>query len=114
MTEDLNFPIEIVVCPIVREPDGLAMSSRKCLFLTPINAKPQRFYIGSLSTAKALTKKANETPRSFVKILKATIAYEPLAANGNSLLRDYDTLQEIGKSNRKDFAFDGGVFREAR
>lgn len=28
MTRDLNYPIEIVICPIIREPDGLAMSSR--------------------------------------------------------------------------------------
>jgi pantoate--beta-alanine ligase len=35
MVRDLNFPLEFVVCPTVREPDGLAMSSRN-VYLNPV------------------------------------------------------------------------------
>jgi pantoate--beta-alanine ligase len=53
MVQDLNFPVEIVVCPTVREADGLAMSSRN-VFLTPTDRATARLISVGLFAAEAL------------------------------------------------------------
>jgi pantoate--beta-alanine ligase len=53
MVRDLNFPVEIVACPIVREPDGLAMSSRNA-YLDPLQRKQALVLYRSLTKVKNL------------------------------------------------------------
>src|SRR5512146_473196 len=59
MTADLNFPVEIVVCPIVREPDGLAMSSRN-VYLDPAQRKAATVLYRALNAAKAAYDKGEQ------------------------------------------------------
>lgn len=51
MVRDLNYPIDIVVCPTVREPDGLAMSSRN-VYLTPGQREQARGLWAALAWAR--------------------------------------------------------------
>jgi pantoate--beta-alanine ligase len=55
MIRDLNLPVEIVVCPIVRDPDGLAMSSRNA-YLTPEQRKQALALHRSLTRVDSLVK----------------------------------------------------------
>ena len=100
MTEDLNFPIEIVVCPIVREPDGLAMSSRN-VYLDADQRKAATVLYRSLSAAKAAYEKGERNAEKLRQIMKATIASEPLAQMQYVSCADYDTLQELEKITGK-------------
>jgi pantoate--beta-alanine ligase len=56
MVSDLNLPIDVRVCPIVREPDGLAMSSRNA-YLTPEERKRALALSSSLRLAEQLAAK---------------------------------------------------------
>ncbi len=53
MVADLNMPLEVVVCPTVREPDGLAVSSRN-QYLDPQQRKDAAIIYRSLETCRAM------------------------------------------------------------
>jgi pantoate--beta-alanine ligase len=94
MTKDLNFPIEIVVCPIVREPDGLAMSSRN-VYLDADQRKAATVLYRALNAAKSAFEQDERDAEKLRQIMKARIGSEPLAQMQYVSCADYDTLQEL-------------------
>jgi pantoate--beta-alanine ligase len=94
MTRDLNFPIEIVICPIVREPDGLAMSSRN-VYLDPEQRKAATVLYRSLSAAKDAYDHGERDARKLRQLMKDMIVSEPLAQIQYVSCADYDTLEEL-------------------
>jgi pantoate--beta-alanine ligase len=94
MVRDLNFPIEIVVCPIMRETDGLAMSSRN-VYLDPEQRKAATVLFRSLSAAKDLVSGGERNAENVRRKMKEVLAGEPLAEMQYVSCADYDTLEEL-------------------
>lgn len=100
MTRDLNFPIEIVVCPTVREADGLAMSSRN-VYLSPEQRKAATVLFRSLSAAKELYESGERNAEALRRKMKEVLAAEPLAEVQYVSCADYDTLEELSEVTGK-------------
>ncbi|HKI51957.1 MAG TPA: pantoate--beta-alanine ligase, partial [Geothermobacteraceae bacterium] len=78
MTLDLNLPVEIVGLPIVRETDGLAMSSRN-VYLTPDLRRQALVLSRALATARQLVGKGETDVARVLADLRQMIASEPAA-----------------------------------
>jgi pantoate--beta-alanine ligase len=100
MVRDLNFPIEIVVCPIVREPDGLAMSSRN-VYLDPQQRHAATILSRSLQQAKQAYDNGERDAGMLRQIMMAVLASEPLAQVQYVSCADYETLDELDRVERK-------------
>ncbi|MBV6450596.1 MAG: Pantothenate synthetase [Anaerolineales bacterium] len=94
MVRDLNFPIEIVVCPTTREPDGLAMSSRN-VYLDAKQRQAATVLFRSLSAAKELFEAGERDAEKLREKMKEVLASEPLAEPQYVSCADYDTLEEL-------------------
>lgn len=95
MVRDLNFPIELVVCPTLREPDGLAMSSRN-VYLSPQERQAAPVLYRALGVAAQLWREqpAARSGPTLRAAMRGELAKEPSARPDYVSVADPTTLQE--------------------
>jgi pantoate--beta-alanine ligase len=94
MVKDLNFPLEVRVCPIVREADGLAMSSRN-VYLSPQERQAATVLFRALSAARRAYDQGERTAANLTALMQKTVETEPLAKPQYVSCADYDSLEEL-------------------
>lgn len=96
MVRDLNFDVEIIGCPIIREADGLAKSSRNT-YLNQNERQAALILNSSLSKAKKLIEDGEKDASNILGIIKESINTEPLAKIDYVELVDSETLKKVEK-----------------
>lgn len=94
MVRDLNIPIDIVPCPIVREVDGLAKSSRN----TYLNAQERQSALvlsRAVRLGQDLVEQGERNAKKVVEAMKACINTEPLAKIDYVEAVDFQSIQKV-------------------
>ena len=96
LTTDLGFDTEIVVLPIVREENGLAMSSRNARLSVDERQKASIIY-KALREAKIAARDGERNAANLAQIVRKTIETEPLAQIDYIAVVDNETLEPVEK-----------------
>jgi len=99
MAGDLNLDTEIVVCPIVREPDGLALSSRNA-YLKPDEREAATVLHRALIAGRDELAAGGHDSLSLQTTLRKVLQAEPLAAVDYAEIVDADTFEPVTRVAR--------------
>jgi pantoate--beta-alanine ligase len=94
MAQDLNFPVDVIVCPTVREADGLALSSRN-VYLTPEQRKAATALSQSLLAAAHAYEQGGRDPQVLTRTMREVLDAEPLAETEYVSAALAATLEEV-------------------
>jgi pantoate--beta-alanine ligase len=99
MVQDLRLPVEIVAMPVIREPDGLAMSSRN-VYLSPQERSAALVLSRSLRHAESLVAGGETDARKLVAAVAAMVHSEPRVTLEYAALVDEETMEDIETLDR--------------
>jgi pantoate--beta-alanine ligase len=94
MAQDLDFPLEVVACPTVREPDGLAMSSRN-VRLNPHERQAATVLYRALTAAQQAHAAGERQAEGLRRVMTETLKTEPLARTQYVSVADPGSLAEL-------------------
>ncbi len=94
MVKDLNMPLEITVCPTVRESDGLAVSSRN-KYLSPENRKNAALIYKSLQKCSVLIKQGTKETQTIIDQMRNILSRMPGANIEYVSIVNADNLQPL-------------------
>ena len=99
MVKDLNMQLTITGCPIIREEDGLAKSSRNT-YLSPEERKAALVLSRSIFLGKEMVEKGERDCKKILAAMTEEIEKEPLAKIDYVKIVDLDTMQQVEKIDR--------------
>jgi pantoate--beta-alanine ligase len=113
MVRDLNLDVEIVVCPIVREPDGLALSSRNA-YLNPEERRAATVLHRALEAARNEFVSGVRDALELRAALRIVLATEPLAALDYAEIVDADSFEPVTSVARPSYVLIAASFGKTR
>jgi pantoate--beta-alanine ligase len=103
MVRDLNLDVEVVVCPIVREPDGLALSSRNT-YLGAEERKAATVLYRALEAARQEVAAGRRDSLELQRAMRKVLDSEPRASVNYAEIADAESFEPVVRVTRRSYA----------